>query len=140
MAEVFNLRFDNEVDAVRAQTKLRALRLNGEPAMLVQRDGVQLTTKCQIHEQVDKGAQLSRGDGSAAVPFFDLFYQLEDSKSGMHHPDGMLWVKTPGRAHRKHTGKVPLASVAPALLGLMGMPVPEHMTESPLVVADSIAV
>jgi hypothetical protein len=140
MAEVFNLHFDNEVDAVRAQAKLRSLRLNGEPAMLVQRDGTQLTTKCQVHEHVDRGAQLSRGEGTAAVPFFDLFYQLEDSKSGMHHPDGMLWVKTPGRGHRKHEGRVPLASVAPALLRLMEMPVPSHMNAASPAAAASIAV
>jgi hypothetical protein len=140
MAEVFNLHFQNEVDAVRAQAKLRSLRLNGQPAMLVQREGAQLTTKCQVHEQLDRGAELSRGQGAAAVPFFELFYQLEDSKSGMHHPDGMLWVKRPGGAHRKREGKVPLASVAPALLGLMGMPIPDHMTEAPLVVANSTAV
>ncbi len=139
MAEVFNLRFENEVDAVRAQARLRALKVDRQPAMLVQRDGSLVTTKCQLHEQVATGTQLSRGEGGAAVPFFDMFYQLEDSKSGMHHPDGMLWVRTPGQPHRKHAAKVPLAAVAPALLDLMGMPIPAHMAAAPDLAPPAVA-
>ena len=139
MAEVFNLRFQSEVDAVRAEAMLRALRVDGRPAMHVQRDGTQLTTKCQVHDQLEKSARISRGDGGPSMPFFEMFYQLEDSKSGMHHPDGMLWIRTPGQRHQKHAGKLPLAAVAPTLLELMGMPVPPHMTTSPAGASRAVA-
>ena len=132
MAEVFNVHFQSEVDAVRAEARLRTLTVDGRPAMQVLREGMQLTTKCQLHDQLEKNARIGRGEAGPSVPFFEMFYQLEDSKSGMHHPDGMFWVRTPGQPHRTHAGKVPLASVAPTLLELMGMPVPPHMTTAPV--------
>jgi hypothetical protein len=142
MAEVFNLQFQNDVDAARVQAKLRAIKVDDRPAMLVHRDGALVTTKCQIHEPVAPAARLVSGEGARAVPFFDLFYQIEDIRSGMHHPDGMLWIRTPGQAHRRYEEKVPLASVAPTLLQLMGLPAPSHMKAPPLprVLGEAVAV
>jgi hypothetical protein len=130
MAEVFNLHFEGDIDAIRAEAKLRALRVDGRVAMQVLRDGRMLTTKCQLHHQLERSARITRGETGPSLPFFEIFYQLEDSKSGMHHPDGMFWVRKPGRRHRVHAEKVPLASVAPTLLDLMGLPAPAHMTSS----------
>jgi bisphosphoglycerate-independent phosphoglycerate mutase (AlkP superfamily) len=66
------------------------------------------------------------------VRFGDLFFELEDVKSGMHHPDGMLWVRLPGTTPQRHAGKVPLASVAPTLLNLLSLPAPSHMIHAPI--------
>jgi predicted AlkP superfamily phosphohydrolase/phosphomutase len=53
------------------------------------------------------------------VPFDDLFYPVEAVRSGMHHPDGMLWIRRPDRGHKTVGRKVSLLEIAPTLLELM---------------------
>jgi hypothetical protein len=62
-----------------------------------------------------------------STPFFDLFYLMEGMKSGMHHPDGMLWIRTPERDHAVHEGKVPLTCFAPTVLSLFDVAQPAYM-------------
>jgi hypothetical protein len=72
-------------------------------------------------------APLFGRDSRKSTPFFDLFYLMEGMKSGMHHPDGMLWIRTPQRDHTVHEGKVPLTSVAPTILSLFDVAQPAYM-------------
>jgi hypothetical protein len=65
---------------------------------------------------------------SRTVPFFEIFYSMDVVKSGFHHPDGMLWVRYPDRAHFVHRGKVSIRSIAPAILALFDVPRPDFMT------------
>ena len=37
----------------------------------------------------------SSTETGARIPFFDLLYQIDLVKSGEHHPDGMMWIRTP---------------------------------------------
>ena len=66
-------------------------------------------------------------DSERAVRFFDVFYKVEGMKSGMHHPDGMLWVRTPEKRHQIHRDKVPLESIAPTILEMFGVTPPSYM-------------
>ena len=129
MAHQFHLYCANEEAAIDAERRLRGLTVEGRQAMAVERSGVQVFCGCHIYQRLPKNAQLVRGDGQSA-DFFSLFYQVEGMKSGMHHPDGMLWIRQPDRAHRQHPEKVPLAAVAPTLLHLLGLPKPDSMKES----------
>lgn len=134
MAEVFNVHLESETDAARVEEKLRTLRVAGQPAMHVQRKGTVLNAKCQVHTSLPADTVLSREGDAQTVPFFELFYQMEDLKSGMHHPDGMLWIRLPEKRSAVHESKVPLASVAPTILRLLSLPCPPHMTAPPLAV------
>ena len=78
-------------------------------------------------------AKLVSAETGAAAPFYQLLYQAETLKSGVHHPDGICWIRRPDRSHRVHAGKVPLAAVAPTVLRLLGVEIPRSMTASPLV-------
>jgi len=82
---------------------------------------------CGLFHEVLPDARLQRADSAASVPFFDLFYRIEGVKSGMHHPDGILWIRDPARAHHVTEEKVPLTTIAPTVLDLFGVPVPEFM-------------
>lgn len=132
MAEVFNIHVRSEEDAARVVAKLGALRVGERPAMHTQLKGEVVNAKCQLHEQLPADANLRRAGTEAAVPFFEVFYPLEEIKSGMHHPDGMLWIRMPEKPHQLHAGKVPLASLAPTILGLLSLPRPTHMQSPPL--------
>jgi hypothetical protein len=129
MAEEFQYEFETEDAARKAEERLRRLRYEGREAIAVKRQGAELKCGCQVHTQVAEGAQLELADSGEQVPFYDLFYSLDLLKSGSHHPDGLLWVRTPERRRRVHREKVPLTEVAPTLLELLGVSPPVQMTE-----------
>jgi hypothetical protein len=56
-----------------------------------------------------------------------LIYQAEGVKSGMHNGDGFLWIRSPARTHHVAEGKVPLRSVAPTILTMLGLAPPSFM-------------
>ncbi len=127
MSEQFQVLFDNQNDAQEAESQLRALQVDDTPAMLVSRDGAAVFTGCKIYRPLARDSVLRAGSGSTA-PFFEIFYQGDGVKSGMHHPDGFLWIRTPGREHRVNSKKVPLRSVAPTVLEMFGISPPTYMT------------
>jgi hypothetical protein len=128
MSEGFHIHFDTGADARAAVERLQALSVDGRPAMNVEQRGSSVFAGCRIFEQLPPEALLTSGERGQAVPFFRLFYQAEGTKSGMHHPEGILWIRHPGKRHQIVPEKVPLRSVAPTILNLFGVPRPRFMT------------
>lgn len=128
MAEQFHLFFADESSARAAKVRVDEAVVDGVPAFTTRLVGSDLFVGCSIHEPLSSDAQLVSSAGE--VRFQDLFYRSDTAKSGFHHPDGMWWIRT-GR-HRELSNTVSLRSVAPTLLGLMDVPVPESMTAAPL--------
>jgi hypothetical protein len=128
MAEEFHLEFESDEDARDAEAKLNAIRYRGEAAMRVDRRGSSIFAACGVLEQVEPDAVLDLRGGDRTIPFFDLFYQLDLVKSGIHHPDGMMWIRTPTRRHTVHHEKIPLVSVAPTIVEMFGVEPPAYMT------------
>lgn len=113
MAEKFNIRFENEHDASEAEQKLLALQVNQRSMMRLKRNGKDVFGGCGIFDQLSNDATLSIANSEKSIPFFKIFYQIEDIKSGMHHPDGFLWIRKPSCQHSIHEDKVSLLSIAP---------------------------
>lgn len=132
MSEEFHARFENEADASSALAKYARLSVDGSPLLRIQQQGQELFLGCCIYSQVAADAKIQIDGVEASVDFFRLFYQADSVKSGMHHPDGMLWIRTAERRHVAHQGKVPLRAVAPTVLNLLRIPVPSSMSASPL--------
>lgn len=128
MAENFHLHFDGEAAAEAARLKLLALRMDGGAAVLdVQREGTRLHAGCIVVVKPPEDARMSVADTDRSAKFYDLFYEATGLKSGMHHPDGILWIRTPERTHFEVDRKVSLREIAPTLLALCGVSVPpEH--------------
>jgi len=127
MAEEFHLYLQSTAEAVEAERRLAAMRVGDRPALVIRRDGSGLFCGCKIHGALEEDAGISTPTGARAR-FFDLFYQVEGVKSGMHHPDGLLWIRTPERIHVVHREPLPLTEVFPALLALLGLPAPRRRT------------
>lgn len=127
MSEEFRLNFQNEPDAREAEQRLQALRVDGRSAMLVERKQAAIFSGCTIYKQLSRDAVLSIADSDRSSPFFDIFYRSESTKSGMHHPDGLLWIRNPDRQHFVCKEKVSLCSVAPTILDIFGVPRPDFM-------------
>jgi hypothetical protein len=122
MAEEFHVYLESESAAVEVERRLTAMRVGDRPALVARRDGAGLFCGCKIHDTLGADATVSGASGS--VPFFSLFYQVEGVKSGMHHPEGILWVRSPERVHAVHPEPLPLTEVFPMMLGLAGLSVP----------------
>jgi hypothetical protein len=135
MSEEFHLRFANEQDAANAAERLGALRIDGRPAMAVERRENNVFSGCIIYSQLEHDALLEGGPNGKSIPFFRLFYQVESLKSGMHHPDGILWMRIPGSKPNVHREKVSLRDLPPTVLSLFGIEKPEYMTGTVLPVA-----
>jgi hypothetical protein len=127
MSEQFYVRFTDEATAQEGETILRTLEICDRPLLSVERRGHALFCGTHIHTLVPNEAVLQIRGSERKAPFYELFYRAEGLKSGMHHPDGMLWIRFPSKEHRKHDQKVPLISVAPTVLDLFGVAAPNYM-------------
>jgi hypothetical protein len=127
MAEQFHVRFENEQDATEAEQKLINLQINQRPIMRLRRNGKDIFGGCGIFEEIPQNAILNIANSKRSIPFFDIFYQIEDIKSGMHHPDGILWICKSSSQHSVHENKLSLLSIAPTILNLFNVPKPDFM-------------
>ena len=135
MSEQFRVYMNSEGDAQEAAAKLGSLQINGKEVMLSRQAGAEVFAGCSVFERVDPDAVVTSGTG-ASTKFYDLFYNCNLVKSGMHHPDGIFWVRTPGRVHIQHEEKIPLDRVAPTVLALMGVPQPSFMKTEPVLLEE----
>jgi hypothetical protein len=127
MSEQFRVYFQNEPDAADAAKLLLALRVDERVALYVRQESEALFVSCEVLWELPQDAMLRVADSDRRVPFFSIFYRIEGLKSGMHHPDGMLWVRHPDKRHRVHQDRVPLTVIAPTILEMFGVPPPAFM-------------
>ncbi len=132
MSEQFHIFFQNPHDAQQAFDLLKTLRVDGKQVLELECKGSAVFTGCGIFESLSRDAILTIDADGRTVPFFDIFYQVEGLKSGMHHPEGMLWIRHPNRSHQIHDQKVPLTDIAPTVLSILGVPKPGYMHGAPL--------
>ena len=137
MSEQFHLRFATDREAAAAAERLRALRIEGRQAMHVEHRGSDIFSGCKVFSPLGHEVLLEGGPKGTSISFFRLFYQVESLKSGMHHPDGILWMRVPGRVPTVHQGRVSLRDVAPTLLSTFGIEKPEYMSGRVLPVGAS---
>ena len=130
MSEQFQIHFEDVQTAQKAESLLLALRVNGRPVMLAERNGASIFSGCHIYYDVPRDAVLTINGTDRSIRFLDMFYQADSTKSGMHHPDGLLWISDPNRKQSVHQEKVSLRSVAPTILKILGVPRPNHMQGS----------
>ena len=127
MSDEFFLRFDTEQDAIAAGELLTSFRVLGEDVFAIEvRTGKDLFMQCRPRRVLPRDAML-KSEGRPSVPYYGVVHMVEGLKSGYHHPDGMLWVRQPNRAHQIHLGKVSIRSVAPGILQQLDIPLPAYM-------------
>lgn len=138
MAEEFHVYCEDAADRDSVEQRLRALRVGDRPALRVKPHEGGFMAGCGLFAPVSAKAMVVRPDTGAAMRFFDLFYRVEGVKSGMHHPDGLLWVRTPARQHLEAEGTVPLEAIAPTILRWLDLEPPAHMKGRPFSRAESV--
>jgi hypothetical protein len=126
MSQNFHIVFADAADAAMAERRLRAMRVGDRPAMNVERRGDDIHAGSVNVATMPDDAVVRAEDGRTAR-YFDLFYRVDGMKSGMHHPDGALWVRWPDHDHAVVSSKVPLTAIAPTMLAALGLPRPATM-------------
>jgi hypothetical protein len=129
MSEQFHLEFGDVAAAQDGEAKLAALRMKSAPLMYVQRTGSRVFAGCAVSGDVRADAVVTAA--GREWKFSELFYKVPTAKTGMHHPDGVLWIRMQDRQHA-NGGRVPLTSVAPTVLSLFGVAAPVHMESGAL--------
>jgi hypothetical protein len=132
MAEQFHLFFDTLEDAIDALAKLQALRMVDQPVMEARRDGKQIFAGCSIIQRNVGEAEITTPHANRAAAFDKLFYSVEGLKSGMHHPDGILWIAQPGVAPMTVARRVSLREIAPTIVALCGIDAPGQFALPPM--------
>jgi hypothetical protein len=126
MTHQFLLSFRNEAEAKDARTKLEGITYRGRDVFdFAPSDPGTLYCGSQIYSEVAADAVVMLGD-KGPTPFFDVFYAFHAVKSGCHHPDGVLWVKSGTR--KEHTEKLSILEILPMLLKHYGV-ANEHRPE-----------
>jgi hypothetical protein len=127
MSEQFHVYCPRAEDLDDVAERLRSLRAGDRPVLHLQPHEGGFMVGCGLFDLAALDSVVVRGDTAATAPFSELFYRVEGMKSGMHHPEGMLWIRSPQGHHREVAEPVPLKSIAPSVLRWLGMPVPSHM-------------
>jgi hypothetical protein len=125
MTHEYVVHFGNSEARDRARRALKTITLNGRE-VFDQEDapGCALYFSNGITASVPQDAQLDILEGNTArrIRYYDVFYPIADAKSGCHHPDGILWIKS-GK-HRVHTKKASVVDVLPTILDFFGLDLP----------------
>lgn len=122
MSEEFQLYFENKDDADKAREVLESLMVEEMPLFKMRSEGNTLFTGCGIFTPLLNTAKICWPNDGKNILFYDLFYEAPQTiRSGMHHPDGMLWVKSVDVLPEVVTEKVALRAVAPMILKLFNV-------------------
>ncbi|MDX5361697.1 MAG: hypothetical protein LPL00_09565, partial [Alphaproteobacteria bacterium] len=99
--------------------KLSGVRLGGGPVFGVDaRKPGHVYFGCAVHRPVAIDETVDGLGSNENVRFLDAFYRIDGMKSGSHHPDGALWIRS-GRFF-EHDQKVSILDVFPTLVHLTG--------------------
>jgi hypothetical protein len=117
MTHQYLIRFSSAEDRNAAAMRLRDVRLEEHEVFQVDfAKNDSLYIGCQIRTVLNADTKILLPEAAAPVekPFFDVFYQLDGMKSGCHHPNGALWLKT-GRK-KIHPETVSILDIFPTVL------------------------
>jgi hypothetical protein len=115
MAQQFMLRFRDSESVMAARNRLSGVAVNGQRVF----DFGAQDEECTLffgpgtHFNAPDDALVELPSGMR-IKFYDLFYRLPHTKTGVHHPESVLWFKT-GR-HRVHEERVSILDILPTIL------------------------
>lgn len=124
MTHQYQIIFASEAAKEDAQAKLATLRMDGQQVFGFDRtDGFSLYFGCTVRTlQPDTAAMMI---GNREVRFRDVFYHIDATKSGRHHPDGCLWIQT--GQHKQHADKVSILDILPTLIRHFNIEAPDDV-------------
>lgn len=106
MAEQFHLECDTVEEACKLAKHLESFDMDSNQyfhvgsnqVLLVDREGVNVHVQCRCTKETHASAQITNKTDGTNISFGDVFYHMDEMKSGMHDPNGMLWMHNTGEA------------------------------------------
>ncbi|HZO92219.1 MAG TPA: hypothetical protein VFB22_00490 [Candidatus Baltobacteraceae bacterium] len=126
MTHEFHVDLSDAASAERAQIALAALHVDGERVLEVRREGNGVFCGCRYFDPAVLEAMAVDARTGAQRPFSELFYLIDGFRSGHHHPEGALWIRTSGEG-RVHPERVSILDIAPTILSRFGVAAPATM-------------
>ena len=116
MTHQFVLSFEDPSKRDSAFDKLSAITCEGENVFDLRKHlDASIHMGSQLRQPINQNTMIELIPGSGEFTrFYDLFYLLDQTKSGHHHPEGIFWFKT-GHGMR-HQRKVSILDVFPTIL------------------------
>jgi hypothetical protein len=111
MTHQFHVDFDSETKAALASKILSSFIFNSRRLLEVEQKGARVFVGCDIYHAIDLNLEFHSPLSGISAPMKEFFYRMETSKSGMHHPEGMLWVRNPDKKHKVFSEVMPLSDV-----------------------------
>ena len=132
MTHQYSMQFEDDPKIEHAVEILKSVTYKGERCFEVRTDGDRLYFGCKIYRRAEPGAQLNyvQSGETKSVALEDLFYLMDIVKSGCHHPDGILWIRT--GAGKVHDQRVSILDVLPTILDYFDVPRPMAGDKRPL--------
>ena len=95
MTHQFLAHFADETQAARAKDVLSRLMLDGRPVFGIDpSEPGTLYFGNQVHTLVEPGSRIMTSSNSdPSFDYYEVFYRINEMKSGRHHPDGCLWIR-----------------------------------------------
>jgi len=139
----WNVRVPDADKRAQVRKKLEQIRCEGgvhDTAMFVEETGEILTVSPYGLAKLDPKVRYFFTDSRAADPKGYLFDELfrgygDTNKEGMHDPMGMFLLSGPGISRGLEIKGSTTLDIAPTVLALMGIPIPDAMMGRPLVEA-----
>ncbi|HTD36391.1 MAG TPA: hypothetical protein VK669_02660, partial [Candidatus Limnocylindrales bacterium] len=119
MSQEFHVDCASEAAALEAERALLALQVDGVRVFNARRDGAGVFAGCVYLDPAVMEREAVDTRTGARTRFDELFYLVDGHRSGHHHPDGVLWIRT-GRG-RVHPEPVSILDIAPTILALFGV-------------------
>jgi hypothetical protein len=120
MTHQYLLRFADRAEAEKAMAATKQIRFDEQEVFGVRASGSDIHLGCQVFDKLEKNAKIYGIPGrNEPLPFLDLFYPIDAIKSGRHHPEGVLWLRT--GHHAVHADPVSILDIAPTIYDLMGV-------------------
>lgn len=119
MTHQYMLHCRSKEDADAAERALKFCTAENKQVFDVRRENeTSMYFGAQISIKVGEDAPFS-GPGEFFTDFHSHFYQIDQSKSGCHHPDGCLWIET-GNAKHMEDERISILDIAPTIMALLG--------------------
>lgn len=132
MSDQFNLYADTRETFDELLARLRGAYVDepGRPMFNVETVGDSLTVTLRHYDETTEESRCvfpHRGEGGDSFRFEDLVYGTGMVKSGCHDPRGVLLVYGPGVRAAAEVGPCDNLDIAPTLMNMLGLPVPQYM-------------
>lgn len=120
MAEQFHLEMADEEQVLAVKSELEKFQMDSSEYFhvgtnqlfhMTHNDNV-LFVQVRCTKDVAKGATFFNSDNpKQAFSFYELFYQMDEVKAGMHSPVGMYWMHVPGSKAQVSSEELPPSQI-----------------------------